>query len=163
MHEFAVAGRLRDFGVREYVPIQRTARRSSRSKFKEGRPLFPGYVFSFLNLQTGPKLYGIQGVMQIVGYGGRPMPIEEQEIAMVRSIADSCLPIEPVSSYQFGDKIRLITGPLAGVSGVFIRTATGNKLVVSLPLLQRSLAVTVESDWVAAEHRGCRQAHPHDR
>jgi transcriptional antiterminator NusG len=156
MHELSVASRLNELGIEVYVPVQKYLPRSSRSRFREGAPLFPGYVFSFLNLHTGPRLYCIQGVIRILGFGGRPVPIEKQEIAMVRSIADSSMPVEPVSSLQSGDKVFLTTGPLAGISGIFVRSARGNKLIVTVSLLQRSIAVTVPSDWVMTEHVSCR-------
>lgn len=75
---------------------------------------------------------------------------------MVRSIADSGFPVEAVSPLQLGDKILITTGPLGGVSGTFVRSAQGDKFVVSLPLLQRSLAITVPSEWVIPEQRSCR-------
>jgi transcription antitermination factor NusG len=153
-HEVAVSTRLRDLGVEEYLPIHKTSRVSQRNKFHSGPPLFPGYLFSCLNLHAGPKLYGIPGVIRVLGYGGHATPLEDHEIAMIRSIADSPLPVEPVPYFQPGEKIYLTAGPLCGVSGTFLRTGKGNQLVVSLPLLRRSLAVTVLSEWVTAEALG---------
>lgn len=150
-YEIAVSTRLRELGVEEYLPIHKASRVAQRNKFNEGPPLFPGYIFSFLNLHAGPKLYSVPGVVRILGYGGHATPIEDHEIAMVRSIADSPLAVEPTPYLQAGEKICLMAGPLKGLSGTFLRSAKGNKLHVSLPLLKRSLAVTVLSEWVAAE------------
>lgn len=150
-YEISVASRLKDLGVEEYLPIQRGQRTAPRNKFKKGRPLFPGYIFSFLNLSAGPRLYSIPGVLRIVGQGGHAIPIEEDEIAAVRAVADSSLRVEASSYFQPGEKVLLIAGPLKGVSGTFIRTCKGDKFVVSLPLLKRSLAVSVLPDWVASE------------
>jgi len=155
MHEFTVARRLREVGVREYVAVHASHRRSSRSKLRDSEPLFPGYVFCFLDLRTGPRLYAIPGVLRIVGHGGRPMPIEDKEMALVRSIADSGLPVDSVPALQCGDRILLTAGPLEGLSGMFVRSAQGNKFVVSLPLLQRSLAIRVPSEWVAPQRNPC--------
>jgi len=150
-HEIAVSVRLRELGVGEYLPIQKGSRFAQRNRFNEGPPLFPGYIFSFLNLHAGPRLYSVPGVIRVLGYGGHPTPIEDHEIAMVRSIADSPLAVEPIPYFQAGEKIYLMAGPLKGVSGILLRSGKKNKLVVSLPLLQRSLAVAVLSEWVAAE------------
>lgn len=149
-YELAVSTRLRELGIEEYLPIHRTTPASPRSKFNSGPPLFPGYVFSFMNLHAGPRLYTIPGVLKILGCGGNATPIEDHEIAMVRSIANSPLPVEPVPYFQPGAKICLTAGPLSGVSGTFLRSGKGNQLVVSLPLLRRSLAVTVLAEWVSA-------------
>ena len=150
-YEIAVSTRLRELGVEEYLPIHKASRVAHRNKFNEGPPLFPGYIFSFLDLNAGPRLYTVPGVVRILGYGGHATPIEDHEIALVRSIADSPLAVEPIPYFQAGEKICLTAGPLKGVSGIFLHSSKGNKLVVSLPLLKRSLAVTVLSEWVAAE------------
>lgn len=155
-YEMAVSTRLRELGVEEYLPIHRASRVAQRNKFNEGPPLFPGYIFSFLNLHAGPKLYSVPGVVRILGYGGHATPIEDHEIAMVRSIADSPLAVEPIPYFYAGEKICLMAGPLKGVSGTFLHSAKGDKLVVSLPLLKRSLAVTVICEWVAAESQELR-------
>jgi transcription antitermination factor NusG len=149
-HELHVASRLKGLGLEEYLPIQQGQRNARRNKFNEGRPLFPGYIFSFLDLSAGPRLYSIPGVLRIVGQGGHAIPIEDDEIAAVRAIANSPLRVEVTSYFQPGEKIHLIAGPLKGVSGTFLRTNKGDKLVVSLPLRMRSLAVTVLPDWVVA-------------
>lgn len=149
-YELTVVKTLRDLGVEEYLPVHKVSRLSPRSKFTDGFPLFPGYVFTYLNLNAGPRLYSIPGFMRILGYGGHPTPIEDHEIAMVRAIAASPLPVEPCPFLQPGERILLTAGPLKGVSGTFVRSAKGDKLVVSLHLLKRSLAVTVVADWVAA-------------
>lgn len=153
--ELNVVSRLEEFGIESYLPLYKTTRVPRRNKFSSGLPLFPGYVFSFMNLQMGPRLYCISGIIRIVGYGGKPTPIEEREIQMVRSISQSSLSVEPMPYFQPSERIRLIAGPLAGISGMFLSSAKGNQLVVSLPLLQRSLAVTVLSEWVKAEPDIC--------
>jgi transcription antitermination factor NusG len=150
-YELAVAMRLRQLGVEEYLPFQKEPGTSPRRKFNEGMPLFPGYVFTYLNLYSGPRLYSIPGVMRLLGYGGHATPLENHEIATVRTIATSPLPVEPCPFLSPGENILLIDGPLKGVSGTYLRSAKGDKLVVSLPLLRRSLAVTVASEWVAAQ------------
>jgi transcriptional antiterminator RfaH len=149
-YEIAVSTRLRGLGVEEYLPIHKGSKLARRNKFNEGPPLFPGYIFSFLNLHAGPRLYSIPGLIRVLGYGGHATPIEDQEIAMIRSIADSPLSVEHVPYFQPGAKICLTAGPLCGVSGTFLRSGKANQLVISLPLLHRSLAVTVLSEWVAS-------------
>ncbi len=153
-YEMTVATRLKELGVEEYLPINKSAKASRRNRFAFGLPLFPGYVFSYLNLHSGPRLYSIPGVIRILGYGGKAIPIEDSEIAMVRSIADSPLLVQSIPYFQPGEKICLTAGPLCGVSGTLLSSGKGNKLAVSLPLLNRSLAVTVLSEWVTAEPRG---------
>jgi transcription antitermination factor NusG len=150
-YEIAVASRLRSLGVEEYVPLRKAAVPAGRNKPLSRSPLFPGYVFSFLNLQSGPKLYSIPGVLRVLGFGGQAMPLEDEEIAMVRAVVNSSLPTEPVPYLRAGDKVYLSSGPLTGVSGTVVRTLGETRLVLSLPLLKRSLAVTVPAEWVTTE------------
>lgn len=157
-YEIAVSTRLKELGVEEYLPVHKASKVARRNKFSEGAPLFPGYVFSFLNLHAGPRLYSIPGVLRVLGHGGHATPIEEHEILMIRSIADSPLPVEPHPYFQPGEKICLTAGPLCGVCGTFLRSGKGDQVVVSLSLLQRSLAVTVLSSWVAGVE--VRHLHP---
>jgi transcriptional antiterminator RfaH len=156
-YEMAVARRLKEIGVEEFLPINKSAPVSRRNRFASGPPLFPGYVFPHLDLHSGPRLYNIPGIIRILGHGGQAIPIEDSEIAMVRSIADSPLAVESIPYFQSGEKIRLTAGPLCGVAGTFLSSSKGNKLVVSLPLLMRSLAVTVLSEWVTADRQGYSQ------
>ncbi len=156
-YEIAVSNRLRELGVEEYLPIHRASRnKSPRNKFSGGPPLFPGYLFTFLKLHSGPKLYSIPGVIRIVGHGGNATPIEDHEIAVVRTITDAPLPVEPIPYIHTGERICLTAGPLKGMCGTFLRCTKGSRLVVSLPLLKRSLAVTVLAEWVAPAGSGHR-------
>jgi transcription antitermination factor NusG len=47
-----------------------------------------------------------------------------------------------------GDRVRIDGGPLRGVEGFFQRTHAESQLIVSVTLLQRSVAVSLESNWV---------------
>jgi transcription termination/antitermination protein NusG len=151
-HELSVACRLRELGLEEYLPIKKTRSPSKRNRFSEGLPFFPGYIFSFLDLDAGPRLYNIPGIIRIVGYGGRPTPLSNEEMQAIRVMVASQVPIHSVSCFSTGEPIVLVDGPLRGVRGRFIHTKKGGHLTVSLPLLRRSLAVTVLSDWIARDH-----------
>jgi transcription antitermination factor NusG len=150
-YEMFVSARLTELGVEKYVPVNKHSNQSGRNSFSAGLPLFPGYVFSLLDLHSGPRLYTIPGVIRILGYGGHATPIEEGEIEMIRSITRSPLPVELIPYFHPGNRISLKAGPLAGVAGTFLSSTKCGKLIVSLPLLHRSLAVTVLSEWVAAD------------
>jgi len=154
-YEITVASRLRELGLEEYLPIKQSRPVPKRNRFSEGLPLFPGYIFSFLDLKTGPRLYNVPGIIRILGFCGKPEPIEEDEIQTIRAIVKSQLPVRDIPYLATGERIVLIDGPLRGISGTVLRSAKGKQLVVSLPLLHRSLAVTVLSEWVTLERVDC--------
>ena len=150
-YESSVASRLRDEGVQEYLPVYCASTEVRGHKVSLSLPLFPGYVFCRLDLNTGPRLYNISGVIRILSYGKQPTALADSEIETVRRLAESSLQIEPHPCLAVGDKIHLVGGPLSGISGTLLRFGKKSKLVVSLPLLRRALAVTVPSEWVALE------------
>ena len=148
--ENLAAAWLRDLGIVEYLPVQ-SATLATKTNVTRQHPLFPGYVFCLTDLNVGPKIYTVPYVIRIVGYGKHPTPIEEAEIEAIRSIVSSCARIEPVSFITTGKRIRLTAGPLTGISGIMLEAAGNKKLVVSLPLLQRSLAVRIPVEWATLE------------
>lgn len=68
----------------------------------------------------------------------------------VRSFYPSTISIETHPYLQSDDNIILTRGPLAGVQGLFIRSAERRRLIRSRSLLQRPIAIAMPSDWVAA-------------
>jgi transcription antitermination factor NusG len=150
-YETVVSSSLRTRGVEDYLPIRHREASSARSRFSLGIPLFPGYVFAHLDLQSGPRLFTIPGVIRIVGHGRQAIPIDDEEIESIRSVVNSPLPLEPMPYFRAGEKVAISNGPLAGATGTYIRSIHENKFVVSLTLLQRALAVVLPSDWVIPE------------
>lgn len=114
-------------------------------------PLFPGYVFAHVDLHSGPRMYTIPGLIRILGYGGIPTPLSDDELEVIRAIGSSRLPVESSPYFSVGEPIILIDGPLCGVRGSFIATKRGGQLIVALPLLHRSLAVNVRVEWIARD------------
>lgn len=150
-YEMVVSSSLIELGVDGYLPINSTSVIPKRNKFAGGLPLFPGYVFARMDLVSGPRLYTISGLVRVLGNGANPTPIDDEEVEAIRTIVCSRLPIESTPYLVAGERIILTDGPLRGVRGCFMNTKRGGQLIVSLPLLHRSLAVTVPSDWVARE------------
>jgi transcriptional antiterminator NusG len=150
--EATVALYLRQMGIKEYVPMC-SCPPLKVHRGKEGlQTLFPGYVFCSMNLTHGPRLYSIPGIIRIVGTGKTPIPIEDAEIESLRSIVNHSGLVEPWPYLAPGNMIRLIAGPFVGRAGVVVRSGSTRKLVVSLSLLQRSLAITIPPEWVVLEN-----------
>jgi transcription antitermination factor NusG len=145
--ERSVASKLRELGVEEYLPYHIQPLRTVGKYVQKESLLFPGYVFCNLNLDVGPKLYYVTGILRILGYGKHPSPIDDAEMQAVRSLAASSLFIESHPYLYPGVRVDVVAGPLAGISGTLLRSSNSN-FVVSLPLLQRSLAVVIPPEWM---------------
>jgi transcription antitermination factor NusG len=152
--EDMVAALLRCKGYEQYVPsyeadghTQGTAKKAAENK------LFPGYVFCRFayeessQVSRGGGVVTTPGVIRIVG-GRKPAPIASEEIEAIRLALAARLKPEPWP-FQIGQKVKIETGPLRGVSGIVIRSDGTHRLVLSVELLQRSVAATVQSDWIS--------------
>jgi transcription antitermination factor NusG len=146
-YEKLVATLANNKGFEEFLPMYQSRRRwSDRLKSIEF-PLFPGYVFCRLNPQHRLPLLTIPGVLHFVGIGKVPVPIEDAEIASIQTAVRSGLSAEPWPFLQVGQRVRLEQGPLVGLDGILIGTSKQQRLVVSVTLLKRSVAVTIEPHW----------------
>jgi transcription antitermination factor NusG len=90
----------------------------------------------------------LPAVVYIVGIGKTPAPIEEEEIASLRVAAHSGLPMIPIE-YLPGERVRIEAGPLAGVTGI-VAGRRNDRIVVSITLLQRSIAVNLPPEWLSS-------------
>lgn len=139
--------RLRQYEV--FLPCYRERRRWS-DRFKEvERPLFPGYLFCHVTQAKLGNLITAPAVIRIVGDSRRPLPIPQSEVDAVRRIVEAELPARPWPFVQVGQAVRVEVGPLRGLEGIVLTTTDNRRLIVSLPLLQRSVAVSLNADWVS--------------
>jgi transcription antitermination factor NusG len=146
--EKIVATITRQKGFEEFLPLQQTHRRWS-DRFKSVElPLFPGYLFCRIDPQVRLPILTIPGALQFVGLGKIPVPIEDAEIAAIQAAMHSGLPVEPWPFLNLGQRVQLEQGPLAGVEGILIEVRKQQRLVVSVSLLGRSVAVEIERNWV---------------
>jgi len=145
-HEKAVAAQLQSKALESYLPIYRARRRwSDRVKTVE-LPLFPRYVFCRFGSQERPKVLTTPGVHSIVGFSGKPCPVTEDEIAAIRTLVLSGLPLRVWSCLTVGQRVRVRRGAMEGLEGVLVREKTACRLVVNLELLNRGVAVEIERD-----------------
>ena len=146
--EKRVATILRNKGYEEFVPFYRPRRVWSNAIKLAGLPLFPGYVFCRLDPQYRLPILVTPGVLYFVGVGKTPAPIKEGEIRAIQSAVQSGLPAEPWAFLEVGQLVRLEDGPLSGLEGLCIEVRKQHRIVVSVPLLRRSVAVEIDRAWV---------------
>ena len=128
-------------GIEAFLP---TFVRHHRSGKRFQLPLFPGYVFCRLDLTRILTALTIPGVFSVVSKGNVPEPIPDQEIEQVKTMLRSGLSPCIWPYVSAGQEIFIDLGPLRGITGTVIDANDERWLVVSIHLLQRSLAVRVE-------------------
>jgi transcription antitermination factor NusG len=140
---------LRYRGFEVFLPTHRVKRRwSDRVKMLD-LPLFPGYLFSRFDLSGRFRVLNSPGVAQIVGFGATPVPISESEIRSVQALVASKAALVPWPYLHAGQRVRVDYGPLAGVEGIVTRAEDGKpRVVVSVTLLQRSIAAEIDRDCI---------------
>ena len=139
---------LRSKGYDEFVPLYRSRRRWSDRDKEVLVPLFPGYIFCRLLPAAYGKVLSTPGVIEFVGIGKAPSPVDDGEIEAIKTIVNARLQIEQLPFLAAGQRVRIEGGPLYGLEGILLKVGRQHRLVASVTLLQRSVAVEVDLDWV---------------
>ena len=151
--EFAAVAALRSRGFDPYCPTQKERRRySDRMKVVE-TAVFPGYAFCKFDVQKKLPVVSSPGVEYIVGVAGVPTPIPEVEISNIRRVIDAGASAS--ENFVQGQRVRVTHGPLAGVEGILIRDSRGDRLIVSIELLNQSACLHITQDQITVERDKC--------
>jgi transcription antitermination factor NusG len=135
-------------GFEEFLPLYASSRQwSDRIKRLES-PLFPGYVFCRFDPRARQAILKTPGVVSIVSFGKHPEPIDDSEISALQTVCSSGLDASPYPTPKVGSKVRLHEGPLRGLEGIMVEDRK-TRLILSLTLLQRSVAVEIDRSWIA--------------
>ena len=148
--EKRVAAAVHQKGYEEFLPLYQCRQRWS-DRFKSVElPLFPGYVFCRIDARCRLPILTIPGALHFVGIGKVPAVIEDREIAAIRNVVRSGLQAAPWAYLNVGKVVHFDSGPLAGLEGILIESSKPCRVVVSVKLLKRSVAVEIEHDWIAS-------------
>jgi len=139
--ERAVELRLSYKGYQTFVPVYRVLRKWSDRQKQVLKPLFPGYVFCRTALEVFGKICCTQGVIRIISSCGRPQPICDSELAWFLRLNRSNIGREPCDYYATGDRVEVIEGALSGLVGIVKWIKGRNRIVVSVNLIMKSVAV----------------------
>ena len=147
--EAFVADHLVGQGLECYLPLYKSTRRWSDRLKEVEQPLFPGYLFCRLNLSNRGPVLMTPGVQQIVGFGRTPVPVEEKEVESIRQVLSSGLPSLPWPYLHLGDRVRVNYGSLVNLEGILVNFRGSNRVVLSVTLLQRSVALEIDLAWLS--------------
>jgi transcription antitermination factor NusG len=144
-HETMVATALTNTGVTTFLPLVSEMHSWSDRRKLVDVPLFPGYVFVQIPNSAEAKLRVLKtsGVVQFVGNRKGAVPIQDKEISDVRAVLEQKIGCSPYPFLQLGQPVRIRGGSLDGVEGILVGRDSATKLVISIELIQRSLAVSV--------------------
>src|SRR5947208_15297406 len=133
-------------------PLYTSLRRWSYRIKSVELPLLPVYVFSRFTPAARIPILKTPSVSSIVGIGAIPTPIDECEIAAIQRAVASGFGLSPHPFLQVGQRVRINGGSLVGLEGIIADVRKRDHLILSVTLLQRSVAVEIDSAWVTPVH-----------
>jgi len=147
-HEKRVVEHLELRKIELFLPLYLSTRRwNNGCKVTLERPLFPGYVFVRIPANERVSVLELSGVVSIVGTAREPTALPDEDIERLRSglhLAHA----EPHRTVTRGEIVRILRGPLHGMTGVVIRQKNSFRVVLTVDLIMKSVAVEVSADNV---------------
>lgn len=143
-HEKRVAEQLANRSVEAFLPLYEAVHRWKDRRKKVQLPLFPGYLFIHMPLDERLKVLSLPGVVRLVGFNGRPSALLDADIEAMRlGLRD--LRAEPHPYLKVGQRVRVRSGSFEGWEGILVRKKETFRVVLSIDMIMRSIAVEVDS------------------
>lgn len=142
--EKRVADQLATRSVEHFLPLYQSVRRWKDRRVYLQLPLFPGYLFVRMALSDRLRVLRIPGVACLVGFNGMPTPLTNEEINRLQAGLASGVGAEPHPYLTVGRRVRVKEGPLVGMEGILRQKKGQSRLIVSLTLIHRAIAVEVD-------------------
>ncbi len=145
-HEKRVDAQLKEKQVTTFLPLLHQVHRWSDRRCKVEVPMFSCYVFVHLAPTTDDrtKILRTPGVLGFVGSERQGTPILAEQIESLRTTIERGIPCVPHPFVSVGKRVRICGGALNGVEGILVQQRDDRSLIVSVELLQRSVAIRVE-------------------
>jgi transcription antitermination factor NusG len=144
-----VASQILGQGYECLLPTYKSVRKWSDRVKEVEQPLFPGYLFCRFDFQNRRPVITTPGVLQIVGYGRTAISVSDEEIQSLQLAVSSGMPKQPWPYLEVGQRVRVNYGTLSGLEGILVNVKGNHRVVLSVTLLQRSVAMEVETSWLS--------------
>jgi transcription termination/antitermination protein NusG len=144
-HEKRVGEQLHGRAVEHFLPLYEAVHRWKDRRVRLQLPLFPGYVFVRLALRDRSRVLQIPSVVRLVGFNGQPAALPDEEVEALRDGLARQLRAEPHPYLTVGRRVRILRGPLEGSEGILIRKKGLLRVVLSVDLIMRSVALEIDS------------------
>jgi transcription antitermination factor NusG len=143
-HEKLVNLLLLQKGYETLFPSYRDRRKWSDRIKEVELPLFPGYLFCRLDPIRTLPIVSTPGVVSIVSRGKTPVAVDFDEMIALQRLLASEAGVRPWSFIATGERVAIQSGPFAGLEGIVICEKKTLRLVLTITLLQRSVAVELD-------------------
>lgn len=137
-------------GIEFFSPMTTELRQWSDRRKVVSLPLFAGYLFCRFEADRYGAIVRTLGVIDLVRVGNRLAEVDPEELDAIRRALHHELAVEELPALVVGQRVRVISGPLCDVEGVLLQTRTQSKLVLSISMMQRAVAVQIDRSQVQA-------------
>jgi transcription antitermination factor NusG len=150
--EKKVAEELQKKDVQVFLPLFSSYHQWSDRRRLVHEPLFPGYIFVRIQETVDSRVSVLRtaGVAGFVGVRGVGVPIPDDQIESVHTMLATGVPLHPHPFLEVGQRVRICGGCLDGLRGILLARNDDLSLVVSVELIQRSVAVRIAGYKVEA-------------
>lgn len=149
-HEKRIKEQLDQRSIESFLPLHQALHRWKDRRVTVSLPVFPGYLFVRISLpEHRLPVVAVPGVVNLVGALGGPTPIADQEIEVLRLCSLRGHKMMPHPYLAVGGRVRVHNGPLTDLEGIFLRRRGKSRLILSVKLIARSVAVEVDAADVA--------------
>jgi transcription antitermination factor NusG len=142
-HEKAIANRLCLEAIGSYVPLYVEVRCWKHRRLHVERPLFPSYVFVRMARAERVRVLSLPGVVRLLTLDGEIAAIPDDEMERIQSCVDKWK-AQPFPFFISGKRVRIKSGPFAGLEGTILRRNGKRKLIVTLDLIQSAMLLDLE-------------------
>lgn len=136
-------------GIETYLPTQKTLKQwSDRKKWVE-EPLFNSYIFVKISAKDQAQVLATKGVCRFLYFSGKVAHIPEKQIELLKLLTGNCAPMDVVDpGYQKGEKVRVVHGPLQGLTGELIDFRMQKKMLIKLEHINHALLVQIPMAFI---------------
>ena len=147
-HEKKVAKCLSECGVTCYLPLVRSLRTWHDRKKYIDTPLFPSYIFVYLTtLYDYYHCQSCDGFLYFVSSGKKLAVVSDSIVNNIRIAVENGREMEvSTGSFQPGNRLTVVSGPLAGLSGEMVQFKEKERILIRVNLLQRNILIAVPSE-----------------
>jgi transcription antitermination factor NusG len=151
-HEKSVTTLLQTYGIHAYLPLVPEVHEWSDRRKTVQVPLFSGYVFVHTSDSNDAisRIIRTEGVVFVLGNRSRGTPIPSEEIDSIKALLTHKIPYRNHSFLEIGQRVRIRGGALNGVEGILLEQKSETSLVISVNMIQRSLAMRVDGYEIEA-------------
>lgn len=146
-HEKAVNTALINNNIETFLPLREAVSQWKDRRKRVSIPLFPGYLFVRIfdnDSRSVLSILNTKGVVRILSSNGGLQPVPAQQIDSVKRIVETNIEYDPFRYLMSGNEVRVVNGPLQGVTGKIVKRNNQKRLIVSIDIIKRSVSVTVD-------------------